>query len=174
MMIERAMQTIWGGSSFTRLHVLYILMIMFSAKKWVSDFRKRWTPIVFSGCRGCSAFLKTRLVMISKLWKYLTARSFLSPPFHPQANRKLLPSPHPASCRRISFVPLSHHFHVPFTWCLLGHTLHLDHIWWDFSDSLWISVLWVSASGQVALNSVHSQWRVSQKSQWSLGCDFVP
>jgi len=52
--------------------------------------------------------------MISMLRKYVTAKYFLSSPLHPQANRKVLPIPHPAPCRRITSVSLCHHPRIPF------------------------------------------------------------
>lgn len=107
--------------------------------------------------------------MISILQKYLTAKYFPSLPFHSQGNKT---SPYPTPCslwkdNSCPSVPRS-----PFTWPLAGRALHLELTWWGLSHQLGLSAVWVSVSGQAALDSAHSQWRVSQQSQWSSGCDF--
>lgn len=172
-MMERALQSIWGGSSFTFLRArLPDPFIPLNIKDYIQcthqepDFRKCWAPIVFSGRHGCSAVLKISLLMISILQKYLTAKSLPSLPFHSQAN-KTSACPTPCSLQKNHFSSS-----VPFTWHLAGPALHLELIWWELSHQLWLSAVWVAISGQVALDSAHIQWRVSQQSQWSLGCDF--
>lgn len=160
-MMERALQSIWGGSSFTFLHarppdpfIPLNIKDSIQCKHQEPDFQQCWAPIVFSRWHGCS--LKISLPMISILQKYLTATSFPPIPFHSQANKTPYPTPCPLwKDHFCPSVPCS-----PFTWHLAGRALHLEQVGWELSHQLWLSACGCQDLGKLPwiLLTVNGGW----------------